>query len=124
MAAPDPQIAGVVSSPRSEPWRYSAHGLRVTVRVTPRGGRDQIDGVEQLADGRDVLKVRVRAIAEGGEANQAVIALLAKALGVSRSHVRLAAGITSRLKQIDVSGDPYGLAESLRRLSSGSKAGT
>ena len=65
-----------------DPWRYSHQGISVALRVTPRGGRDDIDGVERLANGRTVVKVRVRAIAEGGEANRAVAELLAKALGV------------------------------------------
>ena len=59
-----------------EPWRYSVAGISIALRVTPRGGRDDIDGIEQLADGRSVLKVRVRAIADGGEANKAVLVLL------------------------------------------------
>ena len=37
-----------------EPWRYSAAGISIALRVTPRGGRDDIDGIEQLADGRSV----------------------------------------------------------------------
>jgi uncharacterized protein YggU (UPF0235/DUF167 family) len=49
-----------------DPWRYSTEGISVALRVTPRGGRDAIDGVEVLANGRSVVKVRVRAIAEGG----------------------------------------------------------
>ena len=65
-----------------DPWRYSTEGISVALRVTPRGGRDDIDGIETLANGRCVVKVRVRAIAEGGEANRAVTELLAKALGV------------------------------------------
>ena len=64
-----------------DPWRYSTEGISVALRVTPRGGSDDIDGVETLANGRSVVKVRVRAIAEGGEANRAVTELLAKALG-------------------------------------------
>ena len=99
-----------------EPWRYSAQGISVALRVTPRGGRDDIDGLETLADGRCVLKVRVRAIAEGGEANRAVAALLAKALGVSRRDVRLLSGATSRLKQIAMDGDAAKLGETLRKL--------
>src|SRR6202051_3890025 len=55
-----------------DPWRYSTEGISIALRVTPRGGRDDIDGVETLANGRTVVKVRVRAIAEGGEANRAV----------------------------------------------------
>jgi uncharacterized protein (TIGR00251 family) len=99
-----------------EPWRYSPAGVSVSLRVTPRGGRDAIDGIETLANGRSVVKVRVRAIAEGGEANRAVTELLAKSLDVSRASVRLLSGATSRIKQIAVDGDPQKLGESLRIL--------
>ena len=61
-----------------DPWRYSTEGISVALRVTPRGGRDDIDGIETLANGRSVVKVRVRAIADGGEANRAVTELLAR----------------------------------------------
>jgi uncharacterized protein len=100
----------------TDPWRYSTQGISVALRVTPRGGRDDIDGIETLADGRSVVKVRVRAIAEGGEANRAVMELLAKALGVPKAKVRLLSGVTSRLKQIAVDGDPARLGEALRRV--------
>jgi uncharacterized protein (TIGR00251 family) len=102
----------------SFPWRYSTEGISIALRVTPRGGRDDIDGIETLANGRTVVKVRVRAIADGGEANRAVTELLAKALGVSRSSVRLLSGATSRVKQIAVDGDPNRLGEALRVLTS------
>jgi uncharacterized protein (TIGR00251 family) len=99
-----------------DPCRYSTQGISVALRVTPRGGRDGIDGLEKLANGRVVLKVRVRAIAEGGEANRAVTELLAKALGVPKARVRMLSGTTSRLKQIAVDGDPRELGEALRQL--------
>jgi hypothetical protein len=99
-----------------EAWRYSAQGISVALRVTPRGGRDDIDGLETLANGRTVVKVRVRAIAEGGEANRAVTELLAKSLGVPKRNVRVLSGTTSRLKQIAVDGDPTQLGEALRKL--------
>jgi uncharacterized protein len=98
------------------PWRYSTQGVSVALRVTPRGGRDDIDGLETLADGRTVLKVRVRAIADGGEANRAVTELLAKALGVPKARVRLLSGATSRLKQIAIDGEPAKLGDALRKL--------
>ncbi|ABD85637.1 DUF167 domain-containing protein [Rhodopseudomonas palustris] len=100
----------------TEAWRYSAQGISVALRVTPRGGRDDIDGLETLANGRTVVKVRVRAIAEGGEANRAVTELLAKALGVPKRAVRVLSGTTSRLKQVAVDGDPNELGEALRKL--------
>jgi uncharacterized protein len=103
----------------ADPWRHSGHGISVALRVTPRGGRDGIDGVETLADGRTVIKVRVRAVADGGQANRAVTELLAKALAVPRRNVRIIAGATSRLKQLAVEGDPEKLGQALRALTSG-----
>ena len=100
------------------PWRISDTGLTLALRVTPRGGRDAIDGVDTLSDGRSVLRLRVRAIADGGEANRAVTALLAKSLGLPKARVRLVSGATSRLKQIAVDGDGLALAEALRVLTS------
>jgi uncharacterized protein YggU (UPF0235/DUF167 family) len=97
-------------------WRYSAQGISVALRVTPRGGRDEIDGLETLANGRTVVKMRVRAIAEGGEANRAAVELLARALGVPKARVRVLSGATSRLKQIAVDGDPAKLGDALRKL--------
>jgi hypothetical protein len=104
-----------------DPWRYSAQGISVALRVTPRGGRDEVDGIETLADGRPVVKIRVRAIAEGGEANRAVMELLAKALGVPKGKVRILSGVTSRHKQIAVDGDPTKLGEALRKLTAPKK---
>ncbi len=103
----------------ADPWRYSTQGVSVALRVTPRGGRDDIDGIETLADGRAVVKVRVRAVAEGGEANRAVTELLAKALGVPKAVVRVVAGATSRLKQVSIAGDPVRLGDALRKLTAG-----
>jgi uncharacterized protein (TIGR00251 family) len=104
-----------------EPWRYSAEGVSVALRVTPRGGRDDVDGLETLANGRTVVKVRVRAIAEGGEANRAVTELLARLLGVPKRHVRVLSGTTSRLKQVAIDGDPRALGDALRKLTSPSE---
>ena len=98
------------------PWRYSSDGISIALRVTPRGGRDDIEGIETLADGRPVLKVRVRAIADGGEANKAVTELLAKALRVPKAGVKILSGATSRLKQVAVAGDPKSLGDALRAL--------
>jgi uncharacterized protein (TIGR00251 family) len=107
-----------------DPWRYSSMGISIALRVTPRGGRDDIDGLERLADGRNVVKVRVRAIADCGEANRAVTELLAKALGVPKGKVRILSGATSRLKQIAVDGDPAKLGEVLRNLTAAKPGAT
>jgi uncharacterized protein len=98
----------------ADPWRYSTQGISIALKVTPRGGRDAIEGVETLADGRAVLKVRVRAVADGGQANRAVIELLASAVGVPRARVRILSGATSRQKQVAIDGDAAALTEALR----------
>ena len=100
----------------ADPWRYSSDGISIALRVTPRGGRDDIDGIETLADGRSVVKVRVRAIADGGEANRAVMELLAKVLRVPKASVKILSGTTSRHKQVAVGGDPRALGDALRAL--------
>ncbi|RDJ22435.1 hypothetical protein DWF00_02295 [Bosea caraganae] len=95
-------------------WTATPDGLLLAVRLTPRGGRDAIDGVELLADRREVLKVRVRAAPTEGEANAALLALLAKLLGVPRSRTELAAGATARLKVVAVSGEAEALLARLK----------
>lgn len=77
---------------------------RLPVRLTPGASADRIDGWDVDADGRPVLKVRVRARPVEGEANEALIRLLAKTLGAPRSSVSLARGGQSRLKMIEVAG--------------------
>ena len=103
----------------SEAWRATADGVLVAVRLTPKGGRDGIDGLETLSDGRAVIKARVRAAPENNEANAALLALFAKALGVSKSMVALEGGATSRLKTIGAQGDPASLAARLSELCAG-----
>ena len=98
------------------PWQVTAGGLALTVRLTPKGGRDAIDGIEQMADGRSVLKVRVRAAPSEGEANEALVRLIAKALGVAPRQVTLTAGATARVKRLAVAGAGPALAATLARL--------
>ena len=100
----------------ARPWAVQAGGLVLTVRLTPRGGRDAIDGIEALADGRCVLKARVRVPPSEGEANAALIRLIAGALGVARRSVTLIAGDTARIKRLFVAGQGPALAEALEKL--------
>ncbi len=77
---------------------------RIAIRLTPGAATDRIDGRDVDAEGRPVLKVRVRARPVEGEANEALIKLLAKALGVAKSAVVLQRGGQSRTKMIEVEG--------------------
>jgi hypothetical protein len=68
------------------------------VRLQPGAAADRIDGWMSDAEGRSLLKVRVRARPIEGEANEALIRLLAKSLGVPKSSVSVGRGAQSRLR--------------------------
>ncbi|WP_031237085.1 DUF167 domain-containing protein [Asticcacaulis sp. AC460] len=79
--------------------------MRIAIRLTPRASADAVDGWGEDEQGRRFLKVRVRAAPIEGRANEALIAFLAKTLGIPKSRLSLVAGDTSRLKQIEIDGD-------------------
>lgn len=78
--------------------------MRLTVRTTPRAGRDAIIGWQVDPAGRPFLQVKVAAAPTDGQANAAVVALIARALGRPKSAVRIVAGETARLKRLEVDG--------------------
>jgi len=84
----------------------------VAIRVTPRSSKPGIGGWRTGADGREELEVRVAAAPADGEANQAVIRLLAKELGVPKGSIEIVSGESSRHKRVAL---PIDEAE-LRRL--------
>jgi uncharacterized protein (TIGR00251 family) len=98
------------------PWAATAGGVVVNVRLTPKGGRDSVDGIETAADGRPVLKARVRAAPSEGEANDALVRLIAKVVGVPPRDVALIAGHSARLKRLKIAGAAVALAEALERV--------
>jgi uncharacterized protein (TIGR00251 family) len=73
--------------------------LRFNVRVQPRASRSEIVGLHA-----DALKVRLAAPPVDGAANEALIELLADALGIARTAVRIISGATSRGKVVEVDG--------------------
>src|ERR1051325_856458 len=91
----------------------TAAGIRLGVRRTPRGGRDEIGGWAVDAAGKTYLKARVAGAPEDGKANKALTALLAKHLGVAPSAVRILRGGTSRLKLVAIEGKRAALTERL-----------
>jgi uncharacterized protein (TIGR00251 family) len=94
--------------------RRTGEGVMLTVRLTPKSGRDEIVGVESFG-GETVLKARVRALPEGGRANEALERLVAHWLKVPPSFVSVAQGGKSRAKQVLIEGD----ADMLIRLIEG-----
>jgi uncharacterized protein len=75
--------------------RQEKNGASFAVKVAPRASHNQI---AQVADG--VLKVRLTAPPVEGAANQALVKLLAKALGLAKSKVQVIKGHKSRDKRI------------------------
>ena len=89
--------------------------VRFVVRLTPKGGRDAIEGWAEGPDAKRHLKARVSAPPADGKANEALIVLLARALGVAKSKLRIVSGASSRLKTIEFDGEK----EALTRLPQG-----
>ena len=67
------------------------------IRVQPRASRNQVDGFE-----KDTLRLRVTAPPTEGQANDGVIALLSKTLGVSKSRLEIVRGHGSRNKVVSI----------------------
>ena len=88
-------------------------GVRIALRLTPRGRSDRIEGIARLADGMPVLRVSVGAPPEDGRANEALLRLLAKEWRLGRRDLSIAAGAKSRNKSVHAAGEP---GELLRRI--------
>lgn len=89
----------------TEVYHQVDDGLLIAIRVTPKSSADRLDGLYQGADGRLSLKLKVRAQPEKGRANQAVIVLMAKALGYPKSRFEIIAGVADRQKNLLVKAD-------------------
>ena len=83
--------------------------LELELAVVPRSA---VDRVGPFADG--VLRVRVTRPPAGGEANRAVLRLVAKALGLAPTRVTLVSGARGRRKRVRLDGIDDG--ELARRL--------
>ena len=72
---------------------------RLSVRVIPNAGRDQVIGLQD-----NVLKIKLQAVPEDGKANKALCELLAKHFGCHKRSVRIVAGEKSRNKIVEIEG--------------------
>jgi len=73
-------------------------GAAITVRVTPRARKSEFAGV--MEDG--TLRIRIQEPPVGGKANRALIAFLAKVLGVRANRIEIVAGETGLDKIVAV----------------------
>ena len=85
--------------------------MRLRVKVTPRASRNEITG---LRDG--VLSVRISSPPVDGAANDELVRLLSKALGMRRADMRLVSGQSSRHKVLEIDADEPAVIKELGRL--------
>ena len=85
----------------------------LAIRVTPRSAKPGTGGWRVGVGGREELEVRVSEAPTDGSANEAVVKLIAKELGISRSQVEIVSGHASRHKRVSI---PFDLSEARKRL--------
>ena len=101
------------ASPR--PWCVPiAGGLRLAVRLQPGARKAGLGGPVTLADGGVALSARVTAAPEGGKANAALIALLAKTWRLPKGSFEIVAGRSTRNKALLIAGDTAHLEAKLK----------
>ena len=99
-----------------KPYAAMDGGVRLALRLTPRAARDGVDGIAADAEGRPLLKLRLVAPPVEGAANAALIAFLAKALGLRKADITIRSGETGRVKILHLAGDSAALLAKLDRL--------
>lgn len=104
--------------PASPPFSPVTGGVRLTVRLTPRAGRARIEGLRDTPNG-SAAAIAVTEPPEDGKANAALESLLAKALHLPKSAVRVTHGGKSRNKTVTIDGKPEDLMNKLTELLSG-----
>jgi len=97
------------------PFSVVDGSLKLRLRVTPKAARSAIGDVVADGQGCGVLKVAVTAIPEKGNANTAVIALLAKSWKLRKSDIEVVRGASQRTKTILIRNGDQALATRLDR---------
>lgn len=75
----------------------AVENTEIVVKVTPKASRERID-----VPGEGPIRIYVTAAPDKGAANRAVLALLAQAIGVPKSRLKILRGSTSRDKVVSV----------------------
>jgi len=102
------------------PYSLVGEGVKLYVFLIPKTKTDKVGGVEVICSEGGVdkafLRVKVRALPDKGLANKALIKLIAKWIGISKSHVSLVAGAASRKKTMLIAGQSADLSQRLDDL--------
>ena len=92
------------------PYTPQKNGLCLAVRIVPKASRTGIDGIVRGANGLPALQIRLTAPPADGEANAALIDFLSEALDLHKAAVIIKSGETSRIKVLQLTGDPAKIA--------------
>ena len=95
------------------PFHPHKEAVRLYLRVIPNARRDSVRGLYHEADGITAIKLTVAAPAEDGRANQAVVKLLARSLGLPKRSFSIDSGQTGRRKIISIDGTQDDVLERL-----------
>lgn len=96
------------------PFRLGRNGATLAVHITPKAAQNRILGLIEAPEGA-ALKLAVHAPPRDGEANAALLTLLAHHFGFRKGSLRIAAGATGRRKLVHIDGDPAALAVRLEQ---------
>jgi uncharacterized protein len=88
----------------------SQNKFTLLVKVIPKSSKNEIVGWEN-----EELKIKLRALPEKGEANEALIAFLAKELKIPKMNIQLVGGLKSRHKRLIITGVSKNLLEALAK---------
>jgi uncharacterized protein (TIGR00251 family) len=99
------------------------NGLSVAIRLSPRARSDRLLGIVATAEGGRAVKASVTAPAQDGQANEALLQLLARAWRLPRRDLSIVVGAASRNKIVRVAGDPDELIAKLSRELAGLPGG-
>lgn len=108
---------------RVPPVRRNADGLLLRVHVTPGARREDVAPAEDPDTTGLALRIKVRARPTDGAANAAVVATIARHLGLAKSRIDVLNGHTSRVKTLRISGSDGELERVMARLSPNSEHG-
>ncbi len=80
---------------------FTKPSTTITVKVTPNAKADRVSK-DTLEGGDTQYRIYTTSTPEAGKANKAVIALLAKELGIAKSTLSIVRGHTTRTKLIKI----------------------
>jgi uncharacterized protein len=88
-------------------------GLRIFIRLTPKGKKNALNAVMEGVDGQKAFKISITAVPEKGKANAQLIKFLAKEWHVAKSDIEIIAGEIDRHKTLLLKGETTALHQRL-----------